>query len=156
MQAGWTILEGVNLAEAEFATRGWYMDGLPPRFRRYVGKAAHWGGRLVAYLHINFKAKCFKGPPESPKTCTTPGHSCVRKVVSYFRTFKHRENRWIHRATQTNLVATEPSEIQDLDNAPDTLRARCNDLVFEGKLRHRFIFCEKYREPVSVSGNDAG
>ena len=65
--------------EAEFATRGWYMDGLPPRFRKYVGKAARWGGRFVAYLYVNFKAECFKGPPGSPKRAPPRGTAALEK-----------------------------------------------------------------------------
>ena len=118
LQAGWTLLQGVDLTAAEYAARAYYLDSLPVRFRRFVGKVARWHGQFIPYLYINFKAKCFKGPIFAPHTCTTPGHSCTRKVVSYFRMYGRRLNRQIHRGCQVNLEQLPTWELWSLRTAP--------------------------------------
>lgn len=59
LSSGWALMKGVDLDTAEFAAKGWYLDGLPVGFRRFVGQAVRGGSRIIPYLYSNFKAKCF-------------------------------------------------------------------------------------------------
>ena len=53
---------------------------LPRRFA-YMASAHRWAGFGLNYMYMNLKAKCFTH--RQGRTCEKPGHSCLRKVVSW-------------------------------------------------------------------------
>ena len=153
--SGWVLVEGLAVPSGEVAVKGWYMDCLPVRFRRYVGAAARWSGQYLPYLYITFKHKCFKGPPDSPHTCDLPGHSCVRKIVSYFRIYGRRKHRTIHRAAQVGLQQLKTWECWSLKDAPKQLRERYDGLIYTEANRHVCVFCGGRKKAVTCRVKDA-
>ena len=132
------------------------MDWLPSRFRRFVGQAARWEGEFLPYLYVNIKARCYKGPAEAPHTCSVPGHSCCRKVVSYYRMYARRMNRRIHRGCQVNLEKLPSWELWSLATAPAELRRRYDLLTYSSSFRHRCVICGGRKSAVTVLVKDAG
>ena len=83
--AGWTLYPDISPSQAEFAVRGFWADNVPMRMRRFIGTVMAHPGTMIPYFYITVKLKCFAGSGSQLHTCTKQGHSCCRKVVSYFR-----------------------------------------------------------------------
>ena len=79
-QSGWGIQEGVTPTAAEFTTRNEMSEALPRRFQFVRAKLAAWSKVRTPTCYISIKRKCHE---TSRKICITPGHACVRKIVSY-------------------------------------------------------------------------
>ena len=155
LTAHWIWIRDVTPNGAEFVVRGYYSDELPPRVRRRIGKVMKNKGRFVPYAYCNIKSKCHAGPVSHPRSCTKPGHSCTRKVVSYYRMPFRRENRMVHRAAQVILERLPSHELWALKNGPRTLREKCDPLKYLKCYERKYIFCEGPKRKVTSLVTDA-
>ena len=55
--------------------------GLMPTRLRYMALPSRWARFGLNYMYMNLKAKCFSDGVG--RVCAKPGHSCLRKVVSW-------------------------------------------------------------------------
>lgn len=109
--AGWIMYEDLSVASAEYTLRGWWADHLPLRLRHQIGPLMSFTGAVLPYYYATVKLKCYKGgtstatdPETCTRTCTKEKHSCMRKVVSYFGTFRRKQNQVFHRCAQVVLM----------------------------------------------------
>ncbi len=94
---------------------------LPARFR-YMAAPHRWAGFGLNYLYMNLKAKCFEHG--RGRTCQKPGHSCLRKVVSWRAHPAVDFYRWVARGVQTLVAAWgQGRDVASLKTAAGELRA---------------------------------
>ena len=79
-----------------------HREVLPRRFA-YMASAHRWAGFGFNYMSVNLKAKCFTHL--EGRTCKKPGHSCLRKVVSWRSHPAVDYYRWLARGVQTLVAA---------------------------------------------------
>lgn len=160
--ASWSYHPLWDLAASEFLVRKFWAVHLPPRFRRYVGVGLRWGGKFIPYFYCTVKLKCFGGAP-SPDgipgvgihTCAEPGHSYLRKVVSYFRIWGRPLNHLIHRAAQVMLMPRPTWDVWSLSDAPKLLNERYEKLAWDPKYVHRCACCGRPKKPATSVTLDA-
>ena len=75
-----------------------HREVLPRRFA-YMASAHRWAGFGLNYMYMNPKAKLFTHL--GGRTCQKPGHSCLRKVVSWCSHPAVDYYRWLARGVQT-------------------------------------------------------
>ena len=90
------------------------------------------------------------------QSCTQKGHSCGRKVVSFYRIWGRKLNRIWHRGAQTILQQLPGWEIWTLRDAPKIIRLRESKLVYVQKYRRRCIVCGKKKKAGTSTVCDAG
>ena len=112
--AQWTLALGVSPKTCEYAMRGYLADHAIPRLRRSIGALMRAKEAITPYLYCSFKLKCWAGEGPSRRTCTKPGHSCTRKIVSFIHLPGRRLNKRFHRAAQTLLQELPTWELLSL------------------------------------------
>ena len=102
---------------------------VPQSLHRRMG--IRHGGWFLAYMYTSMKAKCFgSGATAGYRTCQKPGHSCVRRIVSYAGWRAHSSWRAAGRALKFIVhQATNTDEIQSLKEARIAMESRINRLV---------------------------
>ena len=99
---------------------------LPARFR-YMNSRDRWAKFRLNYMYMNLKAKCFR--EGQGRTCAKPGHSCLRKVVSWCSHPAVDYYRLVARGIQTLAVTWGRSfEVRSLKTAAADLRKRAAEL----------------------------
>ena len=99
-----------------------HRGGLPRRFA-YMASARRWADFGLNYMYMNLKAKCFAH--EQGRTCQKPGHSCLRKVVSWCSHPAVDYYRWLARGAQTLVAAWgRGHDVSSLKTAAAELRAK--------------------------------
>ena len=95
---------------------------LPRRFA-YMASAHRWAGFGLNYMYMNLKAKCFTHL--GGRTCKKPGHSCLRKVVSWCSHPAVDYYRWLARGVQTLVAAWgRGHDVSSLKTAAAELRRK--------------------------------
>ena len=95
---------------------------LPRRFA-YMASAHRWAGFGLNYMYMNLKAKCFTH--RQGRTCEKPGHSCLRKVVSWRSHPAVDYYRWLARGAQTLVAAWgRGHDVSSLKTAAAELRRK--------------------------------
>ena len=154
--AKWVLLGNLTVKVAEYAVRQHYIDELPPRMARFLPKILSWKGSLLPYIYNTIKWKCFKGEASHPKSCTKEGHSCTRKIVSYFNTWGRDINRIYHRGAQRILEELPTHELWALKDGPRTLRRKFDRLVYLPAFENTCIFCGCKKQKATGVVQDAG
>ena len=107
---------------------------LPRRFAN-MASAHRWAGFGLNYMYMNLKAKCFTHL--EGRTCQKPGHSCLRKVVSWCSHPAVDYNRWLARGVQTLVAAWgRGHDVTSLKTAAAELRSKVaalSDLADDGR-----------------------
>ena len=82
-----------------------------------------WAGFGFNYMYMNLKAKCFAHL--EGRTCKKPGHSCLRKVVSWRSHPAVDYYRWLARGAQTLVAAWgRGHDVSSLKTAAAELRSK--------------------------------
>ncbi|CAE7634748.1 unnamed protein product, partial [Symbiodinium sp. KB8] len=102
---------------------------VPQSLHRRMG--IRHGGWFLAYMYTSMKAKCFgSGATAGYRTCQKPGHSCVRRIVSYAGWRANSSWRAAGRALKFIVhQVTNTEEIQSLKDARIAMESRINRLV---------------------------
>ena len=101
---------------------------IPHSLHRQMGiRAHHW---YLPYVYTSLKAKCFgTGDAAGHRTCQKPGHSCVRRIVSYSTWRARRAWRAVGRALSFVVIkSTSTDEINSLKEARPVMDARLERL----------------------------
>ena len=97
--------------------------GLMPARLRYMALPSRWTRFGLNYVRTNLKAKCFSDGVG--RVCTKPGHSCLRKVVSWRSHPAVDYYRWLARAVQTLVKSWGRAyEVTSLKTAAAELRRK--------------------------------
>ena len=123
-----------------------------------------WSGGFLPYYYCTVKLECYGGTEahsgsdgrHKTHTCEKEGHSCMRKVVSYFHIYGRRQNRIFHRAAQQILMRVPGWESWTLRDAPAALREAERKLAYREEFRTRCAACGKKKPPGVTSTLDAG
>ena len=95
---------------------------LPRRFV-YMASAHRWAGFGLNYMYMNLEAKCFAYL--EGRTCKKPGHSCLRKVVSWCSHPAVDYYRWLAWGAQTLVAAWgRGHDVTSLKTAAADLRSK--------------------------------
>jgi hypothetical protein len=104
-----------------------HKENLPQRYM-YMFGAGRWSRFRLNYMYMNLKAKCFKDAVG--RTCEKPGHSCLRKVVSWCSHPAVDYYRWLARGAQALVTAWGLGfEVASLKTSASDLRSRVAKLV---------------------------
>ena len=102
---------------------------VPQSLNRLMG--IRHGGWFLPYMYTSMKAKCFgSGETAGYRTCKKPGHSCVRRIVSYAGWRARSSWRAAGRALKfvvQQVAGTD--EIQSLKDARTAMEYRINRLA---------------------------
>ena len=97
--------------------------GLMPTRLRYMALPSRWARFGLNYMYMNLKAKCFSDGVG--RVCAKPGHSCLRKVVSWRSHPAVDYYRWLARAVQTLVKSWGRAyEVTSLKTAAAELRRK--------------------------------
>ena len=103
-----------------------HREVLPRRFA-YMASAHCWAGFGLNYMYMNLKAKC--STHLEGRTCQKPGHSCLRKVVSWCSHPAVDYYRWMARGVQTLVAAWgKGHDVTSLDGGGRTAGQGCGPL----------------------------
>lgn len=107
---------------------------------------------LLPYMYVTIKQKCWSG---NLRVCKKPGHSCVRKIVSYSMWPARATWRSIHRAWDTILKhCGNTCDAWSLQDA--SLKLRGNIAMLVPNPNNRCRRCKVYFSSVSGVVADAG
>jgi hypothetical protein len=100
-----------------------------------MASAHRWASFGFNYMYMNLKAKCFAH--ERGRTCQKPGHSCLRKVVSWCSHPAVDYYCWLARGAQTLVAAWgRGHDVSSLKTAATELRTKVAALsgpAFDGE-----------------------
>ena len=121
--------------EAETWCQSTFRILIPDHLKKCLG--VHKVSSILPYYYGTFKAKCFSAWQEVGHVCSKPLHSCLRKIVSCCKWPFRRRWRWIHRAWETVIRQSCPSdEIWSLKDACQIMSSRCKTAKVSDGLQH--------------------
>lgn len=130
---------------------------LPARFLKT--RLALWSSKMI-YGYINLKAKCFE---DGRRTCTKPGHVCVRRVSANLLPTKTGE-RCAARALDaigrdeqgpgTHLPALH-YQVYSCDEFVKALSSAFQNLILVPAFLSTCIQCEGHKPPISIAHGDS-
>ena len=109
---------------------------LPHSLKKFLGFHLYSTITVVPYFYGTVKSKCFS--PDG-HTCKKPGHSCLRKVVSFSAWPRRKRWRFLHRALESVLKFTGMGdEVWSLKDACSVVDDRMSHVV-----GHACDFCDR-------------
>lgn len=125
-KAKWECIPGVTPEDADLALKNFIADSLPERFRFMSKQVRAWPKNIVPYLYGSVKLKCWF-PDGGGRRCEKPAHSCYRRIISYFRLWRRKYWRRIHRGNQIMLEGAPTRSCWNLDDTPRALHDSFNE-----------------------------
>jgi len=136
----WTHVD-CTVGEVRRLFRLLHWELMPVRLR-YMALPARWAGFGLNYMYMNLKAKCFGDGVG--RVCTKPGHSCMRKVVSWRSHPAVDYYRWLARAVQVLVKSWGRAyEVTSLKTAAAELRRKVAVLEGSGNDEVRTCRCRR-------------
>ena len=112
--------------------------------------------QLLPYVYCSIKSKCFWAGHKARRVCEQSGHSCVRKICSYWKWPRRRLWRKIHKGIDLLIKRFSPgAETWGLSDASSRLKSGLSKLRPGARLCacHR---CNCHKAPLTVVIADAG
>ncbi len=118
----WRRAPGMTPADADRRVRELCAEGLPAAMQ--TGGSS--GSDSVApYMHLFVKPKCHRGAKTGLWSCPRPGHSCQRKITSFYHVPHRKGWRMLGRGLMAVIQAEAATwEVYSLDSAPAELQRR--------------------------------
>ena len=150
LAANWRVTS-LDALDANKLCREHVASLLPRHLLTFLGmRRKAW---LLPYAYAMIKAKCFT--PQG-RTCLSPGHSCIRKVISFATWPKKSRWRMISRGLQIALQRGLTCwQVWTMRDAPATLRKRMSMLT---RPEDAFVCCRCgcKKAAVEATAHDAG